>query len=195
MPEVGGIAGDRLRNSIERIERLEEKKRATAADIKEVYAEAKIAGLDTKTMCAIIKERRMTRTTWTSRPDIEIWVDPGTDLPCLLHRHEGTWCGYVGVPPGHRADGLNYYKSEYDIEEVETGRAAELLPVQKAVNNISVYGGGLTFAGKRAWLFPEGARCRDWHFFGFDCNHAGDYAYAKAGVTSLAAQLAAISSI
>jgi hypothetical protein len=67
--------------------------------------------------------------------------------------------------------------------------------VQKAVNNISVYGGGLTFAGKRAWLFPEGARCRDWHFFGFDCNHAGDYAYAKAGVTSLAAQLAAISSI
>lgn len=56
---VGGIAGDRLRSFIEHIERLEEEKRATAEDIKEVFAEAKGAGFDTKVMRLIIKERRM----------------------------------------------------------------------------------------------------------------------------------------
>lgn len=55
----GGIAGDRLRSLIERIERLEEEKRATAADIKEVYAEAKGTGFDTKIMRQIVKLRRM----------------------------------------------------------------------------------------------------------------------------------------
>ena len=59
MPEVGGIAGERLRSFIERIERLEEEKRTLAADIKEVYAEAKGTGFDTKTMRQIIRIRRM----------------------------------------------------------------------------------------------------------------------------------------
>lgn len=56
---VGGIAGDRLRSFIERIERLEEDKRSIAADIKEVYAEAKGTGFDTKIMRRIVRERRM----------------------------------------------------------------------------------------------------------------------------------------
>src|ERR1041385_2631661 len=59
MPDVGGIAGERLRSLIERIERLEEEKRTLAADIKEVYAEAKGTGFDTKTMRQIIRLRRM----------------------------------------------------------------------------------------------------------------------------------------
>ena len=59
MPDVGGIAGERLRSFIERIERLEEEKRALAADIKEVYAEAKGSGFDAKTMRQIIRIRRM----------------------------------------------------------------------------------------------------------------------------------------
>jgi uncharacterized protein (UPF0335 family) len=59
MPDVGGIAGDRLRSFIERIERLEEEKRALNHDIKEVYAEAKGAGFDTRTVRQIIKIRRM----------------------------------------------------------------------------------------------------------------------------------------
>ena len=59
MPEVGGIAGERLRSLIERIERLEEEKRTLAADIKEVYAEAKGTGFDTKTMRQIIRIRRL----------------------------------------------------------------------------------------------------------------------------------------
>ncbi|HXP30994.1 MAG TPA: DUF2312 domain-containing protein [Stellaceae bacterium] len=59
MPVVGGIAGERLKSFIERIERLEEEKKALAADIKEVLAEAKGVGFDVKTMRQIIKIRRI----------------------------------------------------------------------------------------------------------------------------------------
>src|SRR5438045_9172843 len=59
MPDIAGIAGDRLRSLIERIERLEEEKRTLAADIKEVYAEAKGTGFDTKIMRQLIRIRRM----------------------------------------------------------------------------------------------------------------------------------------
>ena len=59
MADVAGVAGDRLKSFIERIERLEEEKRALAADIKEVYAEAKGTGFDTKIMRQLIKLRKM----------------------------------------------------------------------------------------------------------------------------------------
>ena len=59
MPDIGGIAGERLRSFIERIERLEEERRALSADIKEVYAEAKGTGFDAKIMRQIIRIRRM----------------------------------------------------------------------------------------------------------------------------------------
>ena len=59
MPDVGGIAGDRLKSFIERIERLEEEKKALANDIKEVYAEAKGTGFDTKIMRQVIRLRKM----------------------------------------------------------------------------------------------------------------------------------------
>ncbi len=59
MPDVGGIAGERLRSFIERIERLEEEKRTLAADIKEVYGEAKGNGFDAKIMRQLIRLRRM----------------------------------------------------------------------------------------------------------------------------------------
>ena len=59
MSDVGGIAADRLKSFIERIERLEEEKAALAADIREVYAEAKGTGFDTKIMRQIVKLRKM----------------------------------------------------------------------------------------------------------------------------------------
>lgn len=59
MPDIGGIAGDRLRSFIERIERLHEERRANAADLKEVYSEAKGTGFDTKTIKALVRERAM----------------------------------------------------------------------------------------------------------------------------------------
>ena len=58
-PEVGGIAVDRLRSLIERIERLEEEKAAIASDVRDVFAEAKSAGFDVKIMRTILKLRKM----------------------------------------------------------------------------------------------------------------------------------------
>ncbi|AFK54234.1 DUF2312 domain-containing protein [Tistrella mobilis] len=59
MTEVAGISADVLRSYIERIERLEEEKAGIAANIREVFAEAKGNGFDTKVMRQLIKLRRM----------------------------------------------------------------------------------------------------------------------------------------
>lgn len=56
--DVGGVAGERLKSFIERIERLEEEKAGIAEDIKEVYAEAKGVGFDAKTMRKIVALRK-----------------------------------------------------------------------------------------------------------------------------------------
>ena len=57
--DVGGVAGERLRSFIERIERLEEENAALMEDIKEVYSEAKGTGFDAKTIRKIISLRKM----------------------------------------------------------------------------------------------------------------------------------------
>ena len=59
MSEVGGVAGDRLRSLIERIERLEEEKETISVDVREVYAEAKATGFDPKVMRQIVRLRKM----------------------------------------------------------------------------------------------------------------------------------------
>ncbi|MCG4255187.1 DUF2312 domain-containing protein [Acetobacter senegalensis] len=56
--QVGGIAADRLRSIIERVERLEEERKALAADIKDVFTEAKSAGFDVRTVKQIIRLRK-----------------------------------------------------------------------------------------------------------------------------------------
>ncbi len=55
----GSVAADELRLLIERIERLEEEKKAIGDDVKDVYGEAKARGYDTKTMRKIIGLRKM----------------------------------------------------------------------------------------------------------------------------------------
>lgn len=52
------VAADQLRTIVERIERLEEEKREVAEQIKEVYAEAKGNGFDTKTLRKIVALRK-----------------------------------------------------------------------------------------------------------------------------------------
>jgi uncharacterized protein (UPF0335 family) len=59
--DVGGISADRLKSFVERIERLEEEKADLANDVKDVYAEAKATGFDTKIMRQVIRLRRMDR--------------------------------------------------------------------------------------------------------------------------------------
>lgn len=58
-PKNQNIAVDRLRSLIERIERLEEERKAVASDIRDIFAEAKGAGFDNKIIRIIIKERKM----------------------------------------------------------------------------------------------------------------------------------------
>ncbi|MEP3232550.1 MAG: DUF2312 domain-containing protein [Hyphomicrobiales bacterium] len=59
MSDIGGVAADQLRTIVERIERLEEEKKAIADDVKEVYAEAKANGYDTKTLRKIVTLRKV----------------------------------------------------------------------------------------------------------------------------------------
>ena len=54
-----GIAKEHLRSFVERIERLEEEKKALADDIREVYSEAKGTGFDTKVMRQVVRLRKM----------------------------------------------------------------------------------------------------------------------------------------
>ena len=61
MLDVGGVAKDRLKSFVERIERLEEEKLALVADIREVYSEAKGAGFDVRVMRQLIRLRKMDR--------------------------------------------------------------------------------------------------------------------------------------
>ena len=55
----GGVAGERLKSFIERIERLETEKKVIAEDIKEVYGEAKATGFEPKIMRKSISFRKM----------------------------------------------------------------------------------------------------------------------------------------
>ena len=57
-PETGGIAADRLRSLIERIERLEEERKALGSDIRDIFAEAKSAGFDVKVLRQVISLRK-----------------------------------------------------------------------------------------------------------------------------------------
>ena len=57
-PETGGIAADRLRSLVDRIERLEEERKALGSDIKDIYQEAKSAGFDVKVLRQLIRMRK-----------------------------------------------------------------------------------------------------------------------------------------
>ena len=57
-PSTGNIAADRLKSIVDRIERLEEERKALASDIKDIYAEAKSAGFDVKVLRQLIRLRK-----------------------------------------------------------------------------------------------------------------------------------------
>ena len=72
MAEVGGVAGDRLKTIIERIERLEEEKKALSDDVREVFSEAKGAGFDVKVIRQVVRLRKMDA---TDRSEMEQVLD------------------------------------------------------------------------------------------------------------------------
>src|SRR5438046_2075013 len=91
---IGGIAGEKLRSFIERVERLEEEKRALSDDIKEVYGEAKGNGFDVKIMRQLIRIRRM---------DKDDYEEEQTLLD--LYKRALGMLPFEGTPLGAAADG------------------------------------------------------------------------------------------
>ncbi len=67
-----GVARDQLRTIVERIERLEEEKKALADDIRDVYAEAKGNGFDVKTLRQVVRLRKVEA---TEREEQEAMLD------------------------------------------------------------------------------------------------------------------------
>jgi hypothetical protein len=95
---------------------------------------------------------------WQDEPDRLEWRSPGSELPRMaIRNHFGAWCGYVGVPKGHRLFG-----KVWDDPECES---------------IEVHGGityGNTCAGIICHVPQPGESDHVW-WLGFDCAHAFDY--------------------
>ncbi|MGE3146117.1 MAG: DUF2312 domain-containing protein [Pseudorhodoplanes sp.] len=53
------FAKDQLRAIVERVEKLEEEKKAISDDIRDVFAEAKVNGFDTKALRQVVKLRKL----------------------------------------------------------------------------------------------------------------------------------------
>jgi len=82
------VSHGQLKSIVERIERLEEDKKAISGDIKEVYAEAKANGFDTKVLRSIITLRRMS-------------ADERQELDSLID----TYMAALGMTPEEESNG------------------------------------------------------------------------------------------
>ena len=73
---LSDTAREKLRMTVERIERLEEEKKEVAEQIKEVYGEAKALGYDTKALRTVIKLRKQDRDERAEQEAIlEVYMD------------------------------------------------------------------------------------------------------------------------
>ena len=66
------IDSNRLQSIVERIESLNQEKEAISADIRDIFAEAKSAGFDTKVLRAVIRLRKMNA---ADRDEQEVLID------------------------------------------------------------------------------------------------------------------------
>jgi hypothetical protein len=98
---------------------------------------------------------------WYDEPDKVQWVDEATGLDCLIVRGGfGSWCGYVGLPPGHP-----WREADRDALEIDVH-------------------GGITYGpspcmedapeGHGICHVPYPGRPADVAWLGFDCGHAFD---------------------
>lgn len=112
---------------------------------------------------------------WDGEPDKVQWKDATTGLDCLANRnsHSGNWCGYVGLPPGHKWHGKGYDDVRFDDEE-------------DPYPNVH---GGLTFASecekadepcRGICHIPAPGEPEHLWWLGFDCHHGHDYAPGSA---------------
>jgi len=113
------IAADQLRLLIERIERLEEEKKALSDDIKDVYLEAKGTGFDTKTIKSVIKLRKMT-------------LESRREADALLDTYKAALGMLDGTPLGHWAlERLKPKKPAPEAPSVEEGDAPQIDPAEE----------------------------------------------------------------
>lgn len=85
MADTETVTRDQLRSIIERIERLEEEKKTIADDIKDIYAEAKANGFDTKALRTIIRLRKVDE---NERAEAEAILDTYMAALGMLPREE-----------------------------------------------------------------------------------------------------------
>ncbi len=139
------------------------------------------------------------RSDWKSGPwdlepiDKKVWKDSKTGLDCMIHRNPmGAWCGYVGVPSGHKLFGKDCF-DDLTYEFFCHGG----LTFSESCHGMNEDGSGICHPaddGDHVW------------WFGFDCSHLDDLtpigsvygkaeyrtqAYVEKEVANLAAQLAA----
>ena len=106
-----GIAQGQLRSIVERIERLEEEKATIAEDIKEVYAEAKANGFDTKILRKVVRLRKVDR---AEREEEEALID--LYLHALGMAIDPTATGSTPSAPSAEADAGPETDSEADAD-------------------------------------------------------------------------------
>lgn len=125
---------------------------------------------------------------WDDEPDKVVWIDPATDLDCLIHRNQmGGLCGYVGVGPDHPFSGIHYSDcaTQADCEGGWDDTPGHVSPERV----LSVHG-GITFAsfcvesedgeGHGICHVAEPGRPEKVFWFGFDCGHSMDLMPAMA---------------
>lgn len=110
------IGRDQLRAFVERIERLEEEKKAIADDVKEVYAEAKGTGFDTKVIRQIIRIRKQDP---NERAEFEAILDLYMHSLGMVESFDSAADVDVREPiRAARRDGLNQYRDPYGSDAV-----------------------------------------------------------------------------
>lgn len=125
---------------------------------------------------------------WRDEPDKAVWIDPTTDLDCMINRNRmGALCGYVGVDPTHRLHGLEYHEHVKNCPHAVASpymRGPKFCACEEPTpERIIEVHGGLTFSGscmesedpaEGICHVPEPGRSHDIWWFGFDCGHAWD---------------------
>ena len=101
------FAKDQLKAFVERVERLEEEKKALADDIREVYAEAKGNGFDVKVLRTIIKLRRQD----IKEPFSEVFITAGGQ-----HYYSRLWYA-LDDSPFARADQREGFKRRWEAAQ------------------------------------------------------------------------------
>lgn len=139
----GHVAGDQLLSIIERVENLEERKAEIAADIKEVFAEAKGNGFDPKTIKHIIKLRKMEE---AERQEYEGLIDIYKAALGMLD----------GTPLGEAA--IRRLKKPEDGDANETIAEPEPKEVEKSIEEAREMGRDAAATGKSVTSNPFPAR-------------------------------------